>query len=110
MRNKHLILRLEEIEEIGMLKHLSLLQMCMDRVLSKINVHVVNTCGHQFKPFGATMIYLLAESHCSCHTFWEERQAYIDLFCCAEFNHELAIALFVEGFHAKKYDYEIIQR
>ena len=34
-------------------------------------------------PYGATMIYLLSESHLSIHTFVDEGKVTIDLFTCS---------------------------
>jgi S-adenosylmethionine decarboxylase len=34
-------------------------------------------------PYGATMIYILSESHLSIHTFVDEGKITIDLFTCA---------------------------
>jgi S-adenosylmethionine/arginine decarboxylase-like enzyme len=34
-------------------------------------------------PYGATMIYLLAESHLSIHTFFDEGKITLDLFTCS---------------------------
>ncbi len=50
----------------------------IDKVVEELNLNVVGECLHQFKkdnvPYGATMIYLLAESHLSIHTFIDERK------------------------------------
>jgi S-adenosylmethionine decarboxylase proenzyme len=110
MKNQHLVLQLEGVKNVEILKHLHLLQDTMNKILEQLKVTIVNRAGHQFQPFGATMVYVLAESHCTCHTFWEEKEAYIDLFCCSEFDHELAIKLFVEDFQASNYDYSILSR
>jgi len=110
MKNQHLVLQLEGIKNVEILKHLDLLESSMNKILDQLKVTVVNKSGYQFKPFGATMVYVLAESHCTCHTFWEEQEAYIDLFCCSEFDHDLAVKLFVNLFNASKYDYNILSR
>jgi S-adenosylmethionine/arginine decarboxylase-like enzyme len=34
-------------------------------------------------PYGATMVYLLSESHLSIHTFVDEGKITIDLFTCS---------------------------
>ena len=51
-----------------------------------LNLNVVGECSHQFKkdniPYGVTMVYLLAESHLSIHTFVDEGKVTIDLFTC----------------------------
>ena len=58
----------------------------MDKVVEELNLNVVGECSHQFKkdnvPYGATMIYLLSESHLSIHTFVDEGKIIIDLFTC----------------------------
>ncbi len=44
----------------------------MDKVVEELKLNLINKCSHQFKkddlPYGATMIYLLSESHLSIHT------------------------------------------
>ncbi len=45
---------------------------------------MINKCSYQFKkdnvPYGATMIYLLADCHLSIHTFVDEGKITLDLF------------------------------
>jgi S-adenosylmethionine decarboxylase len=36
----------------------------------------------QFEPIGATMLYLLSESHLSIHTYPEKNYCAIDVYCC----------------------------
>ena len=59
----------------------------MDKVVQELNLNVVGECSHQFKkdnvPYGATMVYLLSESHLSIHTFVDEGKITIDLFTCS---------------------------
>jgi S-adenosylmethionine/arginine decarboxylase-like enzyme len=58
----------------------------MDKVVEELKLNVVGECSHQFQkfnsPYGATMIYLLAESHLSIHTFVDEGKVTLDLFTC----------------------------
>ena len=54
----------------------------MDNVVKELNLNVVGECSHQFQPHGATMVYLLSESHLSIHTFVDEGKVTIDLFTC----------------------------
>ncbi len=53
----------------------------------ELNLNVVGECSHQFVkdnvPYGATMVYLLSESHLSIHTFADEGKVTIDLFTCS---------------------------
>ncbi len=52
----------------------------------EIKLNVVGECSHQFNkdnmPYGATMIYLLSESHLSIQTFVDEGTITLDLFNC----------------------------
>ena len=47
-----------------------------------MNLNVVGEVQYQFQPYGATLLYLLAESHLTIHTFVNERYCNIDLYCC----------------------------
>lgn len=106
----HLILRLEACQNTDALKTLGILRPVSDNIMKTLDMTVVGIVDHQFKPFGVTVVYLLAESHCSIHTFWETASCYIDLFCCTDFDVDTARTLFVDGFGAQKYDETILHR
>ena len=59
----------------------------MEKMIEELKLNVVGECSHQFKqddiPYGATMIYLLSESHLSIHTFVDEGKITLDLFTCS---------------------------
>ncbi len=69
------------------LKTVEMIKPFMDKVVEELNLNVVGECSHQFKkdniPYGATMFYLLAESHLSIHTFVDEGKITLDLFTCS---------------------------
>ncbi len=48
----------------------------LDKIVEELNLNVVGECSHQFQKnnssYGATMIYLLSESHLSVHAFVNE--------------------------------------
>ena len=54
--------------------------------LLDLNSDILNIIGGYVKkdnsPYGATMIYLLSESHLSAHTFVDEGKITLDLFTC----------------------------
>ena len=58
----------------------------MDKVVEELKLNVVGECSHQFEnfnaPYGATIVYLLSESHLSIHTFVDEGKITLDLFTC----------------------------
>jgi S-adenosylmethionine decarboxylase proenzyme len=80
MKALHLVGRIDgtEIQTVGVL------QTIMRRVARECDFHVVNEAFHQFEPFGATGVLVLAESHFSAHTYPEDSMVYIDVFCCAQ--------------------------
>lgn len=55
----------------------------MEQVAQECNFNVVARAFHQFDPYGATGVLVLAESHFSAHTYPEDKMIYIDVFCCA---------------------------
>jgi S-adenosylmethionine decarboxylase len=56
----------------------------MDNLVDELKLNVVGECSHQFKkddnPYGATIVYLLSESHLSIHTFVDEGKITLDLY------------------------------
>jgi S-adenosylmethionine decarboxylase len=69
------------------LKTVEMIKPFMDKVAEELNLNVVGECSHQFEkynaPYGARLIYLLAESHLSIHTFVDEGKIIVDLFTCS---------------------------
>ncbi len=43
---------------------------------------VLSSASAQFKPYGFTILFLLAESHFAIHTFPEDGKSYIELSSC----------------------------
>jgi len=58
----------------------------MDRICAENNLTVLNTMKHQFEPCGYSVIYLLAESHISIHTYPERAFFAFDLYSCREYE------------------------
>ena len=69
------------------LKTVEMIRPFMEKMIEELKLNVVGECSYQFKndnlPYGATMIYLLAESHLSIHTFVDEGKITLDLFTCS---------------------------
>jgi len=66
------------------LKTVEMIRPFMEKIIEELKLNVVGECTHQFEkndfPYGVTMIYLLAESHLSIHTFVDEGKITLDLF------------------------------
>lgn len=78
----HLIIDVYDIYNIESIKFVNKIQSLMNDIIIKCNLNVVGELTHQFEPFGATMIYLLSESHLSVHTYPEMKMITLDLYSC----------------------------
>ena len=82
---KHILIDVKGISS-DKLKTVEMITPFMDKVVEELNLNVVDQCSYQFEkddlPYGATMLYLLSESHLSIHTFVDEGKITIDLFTC----------------------------
>ncbi len=62
------------------LKTIEMIKLFMDKVVEELKLNVVDECSYQFEvsgvPYGATITYLLSESHFSIHTFAHEKKNY----------------------------------
>ena len=69
------------------LKTVETIRPFIEKIIEELKLNVVGECSHQFEkndiPHGATMIYLLSESHLSIHTFVDEGKITLDLFTCS---------------------------
>ena len=83
---KQVLMDVENIEK-DKLKTVEMIRPFMEKIIEALNLNVVGECSHQFKndnlPYGVTMVYLLAESHLSIHTFVDEGKITLDLFTCS---------------------------
>jgi S-adenosylmethionine/arginine decarboxylase-like enzyme len=55
-----------------------------EELLISSGFRIVNYCEKNFKPFGFTGLWLLAESHFAIHTFPERGKTYIELSSCVQ--------------------------
>jgi len=83
MNGHHLIADVINISNVKPLKTVEGVKPLMEKIIEEMNLTVVGYTQHQFQPYGATLLYLLAESHLSIHTYVEERYCAIDLYCCS---------------------------
>ena len=87
------------------------LEKTMNRIAERLSFTVVNRAFHQFEPFGATGVLVLAESHFSAHTYPERNMIYIDVFCCSEdFDPKLCAIVIEEEFAAYSGTWETVLR
>ncbi len=83
----------------------------VDRVVKKAEFTVLGSNYHQFKPFGVSCVYLLAESHISIHTWPESNYVAVDIFTCGDESKAFEAAKLLEkGFSPKKVKKQILVR
>lgn len=82
MVGKHLILDIHNITNKKLLETVDGIKPLMEKIIKELNLNVVGELSHQFEPVGATLLYLLSESHLSAHSYVEERCLTMDLYCC----------------------------
>lgn len=83
----------------------------MELVVSILKLNEVSRAFHQFEPYGATGVIVLAESHFSAHTYPEDDKIYVDLFCCSkDFDPEKAANVISEVFEADMFMWEKVNR
>ena len=79
---KHLIADVINITNYNLLNTVEDIKPLMEKIIKDMDLHVVGEVHKQFEPIGATCLFLLSESHLSCHTYPEIRYCAIDLYCC----------------------------
>ena len=67
-----------------LLRDLQALRALCERIITDLDLHVVGEAQwHQFPPpSGVTGLFLLTESHLTCHTYPESGIATFNLYCC----------------------------
>ncbi len=82
MLGRELIIDVEDIEEYSVLENIDGIRQLMEKIIENCKLNVVGKCEHQSSPYGATMLYLLSESHLTIHTYPEKKACSINLYTC----------------------------
>jgi S-adenosylmethionine decarboxylase proenzyme len=69
-----------------------------ERAVEACGATVLNRFSHQFHPQGVTVVYALAESHLSIHTFPENGSCAIDVYTCGDMNARKGMDVLIEHF------------
>ena len=82
---KHILIDIKNVDS-NKLKLVDDMKLFLNKLVEELKLNVVGECSYQFEkfnaPYGATLIYLLSESHLSVHTFVDEGKITLDLFTC----------------------------
>lgn len=79
---REIIVDVEDIVDYSVLETIEGITPLMEKIIENCYLNVVGKCQHQFSPYGATILYLLSESHLTIHTYVEERACSINLYTC----------------------------
>jgi S-adenosylmethionine decarboxylase len=66
--------------------------------------------GNNPEDQGVTGIVVLAESHCSIHTFQEKGYCFVDIFSCKKFDVDKALDELVSLFQSQDYKARVVER
>ncbi len=69
-----------------------------EKAVEACGATVLNRFSHKFDPQGVTIVYALAESHISAHTFPENGSVAIDVYTCGDMNARKGMDVLIEYF------------
>lgn len=88
-RGRHLLMNGSGIDP-AMLRNVDDLDTTMYRAIVATGASVRTTALEHFEPEGLSLVYVLAESHASIHTYPAEGVAFVDFFTCGDVDPEPA--------------------
>ena len=82
----------------NLLDDLDAIRDAFEKAVETCGATVLNRFSHQFHPQGVTVVYALAESHISIHTFPEKGSCAIDVYTCGDMNSMEGMRILIEHF------------
>jgi S-adenosylmethionine decarboxylase len=108
MLGKELIIDVDDIEDYSVLETIDGIRPLMEKIIENCKLNVVGKCEHQFSPYGATMLYLLSESHLTVHTYPEKKACSINLYTCNAYTDFVVALDIIYKFFKKPYIFKKI--
>ena len=81
-----------------LLDDIAAIRAAFEKAVEACGATVLNRFSHQFHPQGCTVVYALAESHMSLHSFPENGCVAIDVYTCGDMNSMSAMNVLIEHF------------
>ena len=81
-----------------------------NRVAETMGATVLNRFSYKFDPQGVTVVFALAESHISLHSFPEDGSVAIDCYTCGEMNTKAGAQMFIEYFNPVEVNMQEVKR
>ena len=101
---KHIILEVYDVD-FNLLNELEPLLEVVETSIKNIGMTILNTYTHKFSPQGLTILFCLAESHVSLHTFPEHNCISFDAYTCGDSNPKIIAMDLLKYF--KSFNYNI---
>ena len=80
-KGKHYIASLYDVKEIT---NLDKLRNVFATAIKESRATILGKTEHVFSDGGFTCVWLLSESHCSIHTYVEQKSIFVDFFSCGQ--------------------------
>ncbi len=79
---KHYIIEVFGLDRKDLL-HTKSIKDTVSKLVKGLDLRVLDKLVYDFKPFGATYLFVLSSSHLAVHTWPENNYLHIDLFICS---------------------------
>jgi S-adenosylmethionine decarboxylase len=99
---RHFILEIYDVP-FDLLNDLNSIQNVLQVGIEKANMTILNIFYHQFNPQGLTILFALAESHVSIHTFPEKGSLSADAYTCGNGSPEIIVHKLIDHFKSSNY-------
>jgi S-adenosylmethionine decarboxylase len=94
----------------SLLDDLDGIRAAFEKAVEACGATVLNRFSHKFHPQGVTVVYALAESHISAHTFPENGCVAIDVYTCGNLNSRAAVDVLIDYFKPIEVSMQEIKR
>ena len=82
-----------------LLDDLAAIRAAFEKAVEACGATVLNRFSHQFHPQGCTVVYALAESHMSLHSFPENGCVAIDVYTCGDMDSMKGMQVLIDHFN-----------
>ena len=80
------------------------------KAILRSEMTILNEYTYQFSPCGLTLLFALAESHVSCHTWPEMGRMNADFFTCGEKDPRISAKYIINALESEKYRIRVVKR
>ena len=105
----HILLSLYGVS-FSLLNDVEALISLFNKVAEAMGATVLNRFSYKFDPQGVTVVFALAESHISLHSFPESGSVAIDCYTCGEMDTKKGAQMFVTYFNPVEINMQEVKR